>query len=41
MYMYKSFTSDKKIKLDFIEMATICIDKGHQGYKIPSELTVL
>lgn len=27
MYMYKSFTSDKKIKLDFIEMATICIDK--------------
>lgn len=31
MYMYKSFTSDKKIKLDFIEMVTICIDKGHQG----------
>lgn len=38
--MYKSFTS-QKIKLDFIEMATVCIDKGHQGYKIPSALTVL
>lgn len=41
MYMYKSSTSDKKIKLDFIEMATICIDKRHKGYKLPSALTVL